>query len=511
MGVLLWALWAGLSGAVAGEPAPVLRVDDRVEVAVERGEDWAVVPAGAAGAVLIGAAERGRQWTLRGLSTDLQPTWTVTHTSDDRLRLEGWHAEGGKVHVLLHGGSSPRFTVLEVGVADGTLEVHSYESPARRVAFVDELTVADGTAWVLASRTLGGWEGRNGSLFAIPDGGAPRVVPVAEAFDAKRVWIERLSTDPRSGRVELAGLTVKRRRNTLLLAGLDDGRVVDPLQMSAPRGADWNPLDAQRVRVDGRALVVGTWADGEKGFFAQGFFVAPVEGGAVGPAVRTSFTELQHFFDHLPPRREARLEAKAARAKAAGEDLDVSQNLFVHDLYAQDGQLVLVGEAWTPVYRTETTTTTSTTNGVTTTTTTTRRIWVGNLFTHAVLIGLSPEGKPLWDQSVQIGDVIDRQMRPHVRAHIEGDRVTVLHHNGGKVTRRVFVGGAPVAEAERAVIETPEGDRVKRGYESQAELWYDDQFLLWGVQRVVGEDGKQTVFGVSKIGPEVAAGPPAGG
>jgi hypothetical protein len=98
-----------------------------------------------------------------------------------------------------------------------------------------------------------------------------------------------------------------------------------------------------------------------------------------------------------------------------------------------------------------------------------------------------------------------------VRAHIEGDRVTVLHHNGGKVTRRVFVGGAPVAEAERAVIETPEGDRVKRGYESQAELWYDDQFLLWGVQRVVGEDGKQTVFGVSKIGPEVAAGPPAGG
>lgn len=511
MGGLTVALWLGISGAVAGARAPVLRVDDRVEIEVERGEDWAVVPAGAAGAVLIGAAERGRQWTLSGLSADLQPTWTLTHRVDDRLRLEGWSVEGGKVHVLLHGGSSPRFTVLEVGVADGSLEVHTHESPERRVAFVDELTVADGTAWVLASRTLGGWEGRNGALFAIPDGGAPTAVPVAEAFGAKRVWIERLSTDPRSGRVELAGLEVKRRRNTLLLAGLDDGRMIDPLRISAPRGAGWNPLGAQRVQVEGRALVVGTWAEGDKGMFAQGFFVAPVEGGVVGPAVRTSFTDLQHFFDHLPPRAEARREAKAARAKAAGEDLSVGQNLFVHDLVEQDGQLVLVGEAWSPVYRTETTTTSTTTNGVTTTTTTTRRIWVGNLFTHAVLIGLSPEGKPLWDQSVQIGDVVDRQMRPHVRAHIEGDRVTVLHHNGGKVTRRVFVGGAPVQEEERAVIETPEGDRVKRGFDSQAALWYDDQFLLWGVQRVVGEDGRQTVFGVTKVGPETPSTPPRGG
>jgi hypothetical protein len=510
VGVIL-ALGLVVSGAVAGERAPVLRVDDRVEVEIARGEDWAVVPAGVAGAVLIGAAERGREWTLSGLSAELQPTWTVSHSADDRLRLEGWYAEGGTVHVLLHGGSSPRFTVLEVGVADGKLEVHNYESPQRRVAFVDELTVADGTAWVLASRNMGGWQGRNGALFAIPDGGAPKVVPVAEAFGAKQVWIERLSTDPRSGRVELAGIEVKRRRNTLLLAGLDDGRVVEPLRVRAPRGAGWNPLGAQRVRVEGRTLVVGTWAEGEKGMYAQGFFVAPVEGGAVGPPVRTSFTELQHFFDHLPPRVEARREAKAARAKAAGEDLSVGQNLFVHDLVEQDGQLLLVGEAWTPVYRTETTTTTSTTNGVTTTTTTTKRIWVGNRFTHAVLIGLSPEGKPLWDQSVQIGDVVDRQMRPHVRAHVEGDRVTVLHHNGGKVTRRVFVGGAPVQEEERAVIETPEGDRVKRGGDSQSALWYDDQFLLWGVQRVVGEDGRQTAFGISKVGPETPATTGAGG
>ena len=48
--------------------------------------------------------------------------------------------------------------------------------------------------------------------------------------------------------------------------------------------------------------------------------------------------------------------------------------------------LSLVGEGWEPVYRTESTTRTTTTNGVSSTTTTTKQVWVGNLFTHAVLM-----------------------------------------------------------------------------------------------------------------------------
>jgi hypothetical protein len=250
---------------------------------------------------------------------------------------------------------------------------------------------------------------------------------------------------------------------------------------------------------DGRRWLVGTWARGDKSQSAQGLFAGPIEGLDLRVVNATAFTDLAHFFDHLPEARREALAARIERKKAAGGDVAVGYGIRVHDAFVVDGQVVLVAEAYVAEYHTQSRTVTTTVNGVTTTTVQTYRVFDGWRFTHAIAVAFADDGAVAWDASVPMGDILTHDLRQRVRASVDGDRVTLSYVANGRYSSRTFQAGEEVEATKRARIAVEDGDRVKRGWAERTELWGDDAFLISGFQKVEDPRGNRKVFALARV------------
>lgn len=502
--LVLWASSLCLAGRRDPMPAPEppVKQGDRVEVAVSGRDLWTVEPVGEDGLVLIGSDNRGASWTLVRYDTDFRQQWVTRWDAPSRkVQLVDRTVSDTTLSLLLHQVKRDRFTVLEVDLATGDQTERTVTSPTRLRA-AERIAVVDDDTYVLAAvRDSDLFLGTVGELLHVRPDDTAEVVPVADHLDARRVGFLRMTTDPTTGSLDLSLATQARRRRSVHTVAVRDGAVSDRRSLLPPPSGDHNLLTAQRVRTPAADLMVGTFASGAKGLGAQGLFVSKLESDGSESWRRTiSFTDLDRFFDYLPERKQARVERRAARKKAKGDDLHLGYLLNLHDVVVQDGQLLVIGEAFYPEYETRTRTVTYVENGVTKTRIETYTVFVGFRYTHAVVVALDAEGHKLWDASFEIGNILSYAVRDRVRVHASGDRITMVYAYGGRIYSKVATPQGVVDDPSTQRTQAVGGGKVKRTWATHTEHWYDDHFLVWSYDKVVGgEGGRRKVFAFATI------------
>jgi hypothetical protein len=448
----------------------------------------------------LGSEQRGRSWTLARYDAAFQPVWSVEEELDGRAFLQDQVATDDALVLLLHQRRGA--LILRVDLETGAVRRVPLNLPRKTIA-VDHLVVDGDRAWLQGLRGGAGavFGGRGVVLSVDLATGAAAPMKVAEAAGEKKVYLQRLGPGPTGA--DLVAVSIKRRRPTLHLVEL--GATSAELAMRLAPAEGHALLSAQRVQAGDQTLVLGTYSRNEKALAAQGLYVAGFEGGAERFRVTHSFTSFDHFFDYLPDRRQGKVERKAARAEGKGRDLSLGYLLNVHDLIDQGDQFLVVAEAYYPVYttRTETTTTTDA-QGNTVTRTTTTQVFQGWRTTHCLVAAFDRQGQRRWDASFPMGDFLAPTVRDNVAVRVDGERVEMLYvRRGDLVTQVATADGLELQKAE-----VSPAAQARKSWVQDAAWWYDDRFVMWGLEKVKGEGlGRRWVFALSAVSPDDGAAP----
>lgn len=488
-----FGLWSVLSVGWAQEAAePSLEFQGRVEIEVSsKREDWVVEPIGEDGLILIGGDKAGREWTFSRYDANFEPQWSIDwDASDKHTLLERYDTE----HALwaLFRARSGDLKLVGVGIEDGEQAVFALDVP-RKARWAKELIIDGEQAYTLALRRPSTYAGEGWLMRIDLRTGSSSVLPVAETAGEREVSFQRLAAD--GDTVHLVGITQQRGRHTLHLMTVDGEQLTLHQQLQDSTG-ERNLLTAQRVPTQQGDLVIGTYAQRKKGDAAQGMYVVGYQGDQVAFERYHSFSTFSNFFDYLPERRQERLERRQERREESGGDLSLSYQLNVHDVIEKDDRYLMVADAYHAEYQTQTRTVTVTQNGQTTTQTEYYQVFVGYRFTHAVVAAFSRSGELLWDASFPIKNVLTPRVEDRVQVHDDGDQLAMVYAWGGKLYTRI---ATPDGIAEDKTEQ--EEDGVQRGWASDVEHWYDDQFLMWGFQKVKEDGDKRKVFAFARVAP----------
>ena len=175
-----------------------------------------------------------------------------------------------------------------------------------------------------------------------------------------------------------------------------------------------------------------------------------------------------------------------------------------------NGQYVLLGEAFYPKYRTITgnysgpfVPVSTFDNGIFRT----NRVFEGYRYTHAVVIGFDSRGKLLWDNSLAIDDIISMDLEQFVNITLVDDKAVLLYLRDNVLHSKVINGGDVVEGTMRHDL------RLKYEHDELTETppdvevlkpWYDKVFFAYGVREIknLRDNGvklSRQVFFVNKV------------
>jgi hypothetical protein len=488
-----------LAHAAETTTTPVTQAD-RVEIVADKRDDWNVVPLGRDGLLLTGSDAKADGFTFSRYSTELHPLWTTDWVPPTDMNIEDVAVEGGAAWFLMHKTRKKDFTVLEVSLADGATQAIPLLSPVKTL-LLDGLLVHGTEAYLLAmTSTRDFFRGTTGVLLHVDLPTRTTDMVAVPAAGKNELRLDHLVSGPGPDDIALTGAVERKHHRTMYVLDLEHGAVKHTLEVAPALNEEKNLLTATRVRTTGDdSLVVGTFASGEKDYAAQGMYVAGYNGNTQAWTRYHSFTSFKHFFDYLPDKLRARVERKIEKRADKGLDLDLNYMLDLHAPMVLGDRYVMVAEAYYPEYHTYSQTYTTTVNGVTTTQTRTYQVFDGYRYTHAVVAAFDKQGQLLWDSSVPIGNVLSPTVREQVAVQVLGDHIKMMYCVAGKVYALEADGNEVHGEkAEQRLVAEDEDEQVKTSWNSHSAWWYDDWFLVWGFERIKGDDGKRTVFAFTK-------------
>ncbi|NJN41599.1 MAG: hypothetical protein HC811_04515 [Flammeovirgaceae bacterium] len=253
---------------------------------------------------------------------------------------------------------------------------------------------------------------------------------------------------------------------------------------------------------DGTQIVSGMYGRNKE--YSRGVFISKILDEDTHETSYYSFADLNRFFNYMKAKKEARIKGRIARRKVKGKKVRLSYKLMIHDLIPDKDQYILVGEAYYPHY----TTYTGSTQFISTTYVPgSRMVFDGYIYTHAVVIGISKNGKLLWDNSFEINDIKTFNLQQYVNIKPEKDKVFLFYiHNN--IIRTKIIQNQDIIENksyEAIKLKYPEDQIVTQISElNKLDHWHGEYFYAYGVQQVqnlseANVDIVRKVFFINKI------------
>ena len=131
-------------------------------------------------------------------------------------------------------------------------------------------------------------------------------------------------------------------------------------------------------------------------------------------------------------------------------------------------------------------------------------VFVGYRYTRALIAGFDKSGELVWDQNFPIGEILTFNLKERVKVMVaEDETLTFLYNSGGAINSLSIKDGEKLTEKEVVKIETNfSNDKVKQNINNDADFWYGNYFLTYGIQKIKNKDAdkkKRTVFYFNKI------------
>ncbi len=304
---------------------------------------------------------------------------------------------------------------------------------------------------------------------------------------------------------------IEKNRSEMYFLEIDSSGIVKTEAAVTAISDDIYLQNAEFVKLPaGETLIIGTYgsASKQRGLSKKkmmeestGFFFTRIEMGKQSTLTFVNFLSLKNISNVVDDKELASVRRKALKNNRDISDFSVDLNLILHPVIGQNGTFILPAEAYIPQYHSENFTDFDFygrpfTNSYT--------VFDGYRFTSAMVVAFDEQGRVLWDNSMEIRNLLSFELTPKVELYFTSGKIVMTYLDEGRVASKIIKENDVVEKVDFSPVD-PEFPNDKLISEKKGRLlhWYRNFFLCYGYQEIkniaLEGNNKRQVFYFSKL------------
>jgi len=486
----------------------------RIEISARSdNETYRIIPCDSMGALLFFKSletvdENSSRWYFSFYDKNLQSLWVkgipilssldfrFSEFSHDTLTL--LFVSSGKNKT-----SDPAFQILRVVVKKGTFILNYGTLPSNTE--VGYFGTENGMAWL-------GLQSRNDVgqlLFINMNKGSRQNFPLGKGSFITLRWFS----------VDSTGMTVKvvvsrqisKKSWEHYLVRYDSLGNIKNERLISPGNPGYNFTNFQVYQgLEGSDMILGAYAHTSSGNSGQkmkvieessGLFSSSFENGKQKQTLFTNYLELKSANSLLSEKDIMSLKKKALKKNKNIGEYSLDFTMLLHGIIRQQDSFLLLAEFYYPQYRTENYTDFDYygrpySNSYS--------VFDGYRFTNAVVASFDRNGKLLWDNAMEIRNLISFELSPKVTLYPFGDEIILCYVSDGKIGAKIIRQNTVVEKLDFTPVDLLySDDNLLSESRSRMVYWYRNYFLCYGYQEIkniaLDKNNKRLVFYLNKI------------
>ncbi len=514
---LFSVLMAGFPGMILFCQTPAVKsypeMPLRIEIPVRSvNETYRVIPCGTNGLIMFFKSQEiadvlHTKWYVACYDTNLQQIWmnSVPLYNDQEYKF---YQTGPDTLSLLfvHGGKSKSpensYEILRVVLKTGSLILNT--GTVDDGAVIEAFSVHQGRAWLgVNTKNQAGKiisirmkEGHSNS-FSLGVGGQVSVL-----------WIQ-----PDTASVSLSAIVnrqVSKKNSEYYLVRYDTNGAIRREVKLETQGKG---RSLTQVRVaglnSGAEMILGSFGQGatvstqknRSVDASTGLFTSMVNSGSQKTMSFYNFLELQHAASIAGESEFLNLQKKALKKQKPLSEYSLDYSVLLHDILFLNGQYILTSELFAPQFHSENFTDFDFYGRPYTNT---YSVFDGYRFYNAVIAGFDQEGKLIWDNLLEIRNLVSTDLSQKVVTYPDGNDLVLCYVSDGKIGSKIIQENRVIEKLDFAVMDMllPDDKLIS---ESKGALvhWYGNYFLSYGYQDIkniaLESNNKRLVYYFSKV------------
>jgi hypothetical protein len=233
----------------------------------------------------------------------------------------------------------------------------------------------------------------------------------------------------------------------------------------------------------------------------SGYFTSVIRGWEQKEIRFYNFLNLKNAANLLSAKEMLYVKKKMSKKSAYPEELSIGFNMLIYNLIKRGDQVLLFAETFYPQYHSENYTEFDFygrpyTNSQT--------VFDGYRYTHGIVAGFDKSGNLLWDNTMEISDLITPRPEEKISLYFTGNDLVLCYVNEGKIAYKIVRGNEVIEKLDYVPLEMLNTeDKIVSESKSRIVYWYDNYFLCYGFQELknlsADRTGKRWVFFINKI------------
>lgn len=485
----------------------------RIEIpAISDNETYRVIPCGANGVLVFfrsveTAGENQVKWYFSWYDSDLNQVWIKNlplpndlnyqtfQLFDDTLALV--FVQTGKSH-----SEGVRFEILRIDLRVETLILNTGMLPAN--GQIDDFGIQKDHAWFGVNikesvGQIGHLRLRSGALKIFPAG-------MGKAINIE--WIRPDSTGDNVSAI-VSRRVSKKAMEYFLVCYDSTGKIRNEMAIQTN-----NPVirltNFQYYETGpGSGMIVGSY--GEQGNTSHetkrateelnGLFSVSVVNNSMQPVIFHNLLELKNAGSLINEKEMLNLKKKASKKNKDIQAFSIGVPMLMHEVIPRKGELILISETYSPQYHTENF---SEFDYYGRPYSNSYSVFDGYRYLNAIVTTFDPDGKLVWENVLEIRNLVSFELVPQVTAFFSGDEMVLCYMSEGKIGSKIIHQEKVVEKVEFATLDLRyPGDKLLSESKGRMVPWYGNYFLVYGYQEIknisLPGNNKRMVFFFSKV------------
>jgi hypothetical protein len=435
------------------------------------------------------------------LDTALSEAWRGTLPIERKQMLVGRRSHAGRIYFLFRPISGTQFDLYSIRESDGRYNRYTFKSFIR---FNTSEFQVEGE-----SILIGGYFNRVPLVLHFDlRTQQSRILP--GIFNEEGELTQIRTYDDGTFQVLISARSTGKQKTIWLKDYAADGMLISNYALRTDPSKSL--LFARSIKTtSNKQIITGVYGN-RYGDYSRGVFVATIDPAGLQQMRYYNYADLENFFHYMRAKRENRVKERIERRKVKGKKIRFNYRVLIHDLIEDDGQFIMLGEAFYPQYTSISRSNLGYRNFFSSYTPYNTsyirgdQVFDGYRYTHAVVIGFDSNGNLLWDNSFEINDVKTYTLEQYVRLSAEDDRIVLLYLFENQLRSKI-IKGDQVLEGKSSdplmTLYSTDLPLVERDNSGDLESWYEHYFLAFGTQHIVNPTNpaapKRRVFYINKI------------
>lgn len=252
-------------------------------------------------------------------------------------------------------------------------------------------------------------------------------------------------------------------------------------------------------------------ANDDKTPVSDGYFTAAVNNSKAEKIKYYNFGGFSNSYKYITDPSALRIKTKPVKKadktdegelSDSKEDNDKTMNLrlIAHDIVLNNGQFIIVSEAYSPEYHTNTQ---MSYDYYGRSFPTSYQVFDGFRYSHAFVAGFDSTGNMLWNNGMEMRDILTKYQNRKLNFLFDNGEMVLYYNANNKIAYKVIKGTSIVENTSYTTLPSKQGtDKPTDEYLGTIDHWYDEYFIATGYQTIRNnylESNKRNVFYINKL------------